>query len=116
MVSVAATEEQVTRVLGDGLEGAAVNGPSSVGLSRDEEAVPAAAGRLRDRGHKTKRLTVSHAFHSRRMEPMLADFAAELTDVQGRTPTIPVISNVTGRLAAPDELTGAQYWAGHVRR
>ena len=116
MVAVAATEEEVAGLLGDGVELAAVNGPAAVVLSGDHDAVLAAADRLRERGHKTKRLAVSHAFHSPRMEPMLADFAAELTDVVWQAPEIPVVSNVTGRLAEPGELADARYWAEHVRR
>ncbi|MGQ5640888.1 type I polyketide synthase, partial [Streptomyces sp. EWL5.16] len=116
MVAVAASEAEVAGLLGEGVEVAAVNGPSSVVLSGDEDAVLAAADRLREQGHKTKRLVVSHAFHSRRMEPMLADFAAELAEVEWRSPEIPVISNVTGHLAAPGELADPEYWAGHVRR
>ncbi|MER7708995.1 type I polyketide synthase [Streptomyces werraensis] len=116
MVAVAAGEAEVDGLLGDGVEIAAVNGPAAVVLSGDEDAVLAVAGRLREQGRKTKRLVVSHAFHSPHMEPMLADFTAELTDVEWRAPHIPVISNVTGRLAGPDELTGPEYWAGHVRR
>ncbi|MEV6172001.1 type I polyketide synthase [Streptomyces sp. NPDC051954] len=116
MVAVAAGESEVADLLGEGVEVAAVNGPSSVVLSGDEDAVLAAADQMRERGHKTKRLVVSHAFHSLRMEPMLTDFAAELTEVEWQSPAIPVISNVTGRLAGPDELTDPEYWAGHVRR
>ncbi|MEU9446798.1 type I polyketide synthase, partial [Streptomyces sp. NPDC048304] len=116
MVAVAASEAEVAGLLGEGVEVAAVNGPSSVVLSGDEDAVLAAADRLREQGHKTKRLVVSHAFHSRRMEPMLADFAAELAEVEWRSPQIPVISNATGHLAAPGELADPEYWAGHVRR
>ncbi|MFF4756946.1 type I polyketide synthase, partial [Streptomyces sp. NPDC002514] len=116
MVAVAAGEEEVAGLLGEGVEVAAINGPSSVVLSGDQDAVLAAVGRLREQGHKTKRLAVSHAFHSLRMEPMLADFAAELTEVVWRPPVTPVVSNVTGRLAEPGELADPQYWAGHVRR
>ncbi|MGP4052944.1 type I polyketide synthase, partial [Streptomyces sp. 2A115] len=116
MVAVAAGEDEVAGLLGDGVEVAAVNGPSSVVLSGDQDAVLAVADRLRERGHKTKRLAVSHAFHSLRMEPMLADFAAELSQVVWRPPVIPVISNVTGRPAEPEELADPQYWARHVRR
>ncbi|MFF3859306.1 type I polyketide synthase [Streptomyces sp. NPDC002209] len=116
MVAVAATEEEVAGLLGEGVEVAAVNGPSSVVLSGEEDAVLAAADRLRAQGRKTKRLAVSHAFHSLRMEPMLAEFAAELAEIEWQPPVIPVVSNVTGRLAEPDELADPQYWAGHVRR
>nr|AXL06123.1 polyketide synthase [uncultured bacterium] len=116
MAAVAASEEDVAELLGDGVELAAVNGPSAVVLSGDEDAVLAAAARMRERGHKTKQLKVSHAFHSARMEPMLAQFTAELAGVTWREPEIPVVSNVTGRLAEPGELTEPGYWAEHVRR
>ncbi|MGW2425325.1 type I polyketide synthase [Streptomyces sp. NPDC001709] len=116
MVAVAASEAEVAGLLGDGVEVAAVNGPSSVVLSGDEDAVLAAAEQLRAQGHKTKRLVVSHAFHSRRMEPMLADFATELAQIDWQSPQIQVISNVTGRLAASDELADPAYWTSHVRR
>ncbi|MGW3993306.1 beta-ketoacyl synthase N-terminal-like domain-containing protein [Amycolatopsis sp. NPDC004772] len=116
MVAVAASEAEIAGLLGDGVELAAVNGPSAVVLSGDEDAVLAAAARMRERGHKTKQLKVSHAFHSARMEPMLAEFAAELAGVTWHEPEIPVVSNVTGRLAEPGELTEPGYWAEHVRR
>ncbi|RSN71057.1 type I polyketide synthase, partial [Actinomadura sp. WAC 06369] len=116
MVAVAAAEDEVAGLLGDGVELAAVNGPSAAVLSGDRDAVLAAAGRARERGRKTKRLAVSHAFHSALMEPMLDDFAAELDGVAWRPPEIPVISNVTGRPAGPGELADPAYWAEHVRR
>ncbi|MFE3560271.1 type I polyketide synthase, partial [Streptomyces sp. NPDC059193] len=116
MVAVGAGEAEVAGLLGEGVEIAAVNGPTSVVLSGEEEVVLAAAGRLKAQGHKTKRLAVSHAFHSLRMEPMLAEFAAELSGIEWKTPAVPVVSNVTGRLAEPGELADPQYWAGHVRR
>ncbi|MEU9250410.1 type I polyketide synthase [Streptomyces sp. NPDC048270] len=116
MVAVGAGEAEVAGLLGEGVEIAAVNGPTSVVLSGEEEVVLAAAARLKERGHKTKRLAVSHAFHSLRMEPMLAEFAAELSGIDWQTPEIPVVSNVSGRLAEPGELADPQYWAGHVRR
>ncbi len=116
MVAVAAAEDEVAGLLGDGVELAAVNGPSAVVLSGAEDAVLAAAARMRERGHKTKQLKVSHAFHSARMEPMLAEFAAELAGVTWHEPEIPVVSNVSGRLAGPGELADPRYWAEHVRR
>ncbi|KOY58419.1 acyltransferase domain-containing protein, partial [Streptomyces sp. XY332] len=91
MVAVAAGEEEVAGLLGGGVEVAAVNGPSSVVLSGEEDAVLAAAARLWEEGRKTKRLAVSHAFHSLRMEPMLDEFAAELAGVEWREPVIPVV-------------------------
>ncbi|QTE02385.1 type I polyketide synthase [Streptomyces cyanogenus] len=116
MVAVAASEGEVAEHLGDGVDLAAVNAPGSVVLSGDETAVVAVAEKLREQGRRVKRLTVSHAFHSALMEPMLADFAAALEGLTWNEPSIPVVSNVTGRLAVPGQLTDPAYWVDHVRR
>ncbi|MDX2582844.1 SDR family NAD(P)-dependent oxidoreductase [Streptomyces sp. WI04-05A] len=116
MVAVAASEAEVAGLLGEGVGLAAVNGPASVVLSGVEDAVLAVAVKLGEQGRKTKRLTVSHAFHSVLMEPMLAEFANVLSQVSWSEPEFPVVSNVTGRLAEPGQLTDPQYWVDHVRR
>ncbi|KOX07350.1 acyltransferase domain-containing protein, partial [Streptomyces sp. NRRL B-3648] len=116
MVAVAASEAEITEHLGDGVDLAAVNAPGSVVLSGDETPVLALAEKLRAQGRRVKRLTVSHAFHSALMEPMLADFAQALDGLTWNEPVIPVVSNVTGRLAEPGQLTDPAYWVGHVRR
>ncbi|OSC75177.1 hypothetical protein B5180_08875, partial [Streptomyces sp. BF-3] len=74
MLAVGLAEEAL--VLPDGVDLAAVNGPASVTVSGDAEAVAGLEERLRGDGVRVKRLAVSHAFHSRLMEPMLAEFTA----------------------------------------
>ncbi|WP_302186133.1 type I polyketide synthase [Streptomyces sp. AC550_RSS872] len=113
MLAVEAAEEELPE-LPDGVSVAAVNGPRSIVLSGDEEPVVRLAAVFAEEGRRTKRLTVSHAFHSARMEPMLAEFAGVLASVEFRTPRIPVISNLTGRIAG-EELTTPEYWVRHVR-
>ncbi|MER5549077.1 type I polyketide synthase [Streptomyces sp. NPDC002589] len=118
MLSVAAGEDQVSELLGDAFAEvavAAVNGPAATVLSGAEEAVTAAGGRLAEAGLRTKRLTVSHAFHSPLMEPMLAAFEHELAGVAFHEPELPVVSDVTGRYAGPGELCDPAYWARQVR-
>ncbi len=118
MVAVAASEEEARESLG-GLEArvglAAVNGPSAVVFSGDEDAVLELAGAWEQRGRKTKRLRVSHAFHSPQMEGMLAEFAEVARGVSFTEPSIPIVSNLTGELVAPGELCDPQYWVRHVR-
>ncbi len=118
MVAVATTEHEALESL-DGYEGraelAAVNGPSSVVLSGDEDAVLELMGVWEGRGVKVKRLRVSHAFHSPRMDGMLEEFARELATVSFAEPRIPVISNVTGEVAAGGLLCDTAYWVRHVR-
>nr|BAH02268.1 polyketide synthase [Streptomyces platensis] len=118
MVALQAGEEEVRLSLA-GLEDvvgvAALNGPASTVISGDEEAVLPVAAHWRAQGRKTRRLKVSHAFHSPRMEPMLHRFHAVLKTLSFAEPAIPVVSNVTGRPAERTELCAADYWVRHVR-
>ncbi|WP_189711672.1 acyltransferase domain-containing protein, partial [Streptomyces anandii] len=74
MVAVEAAEDEVTPYLTDAVSVAAVNGPSSVVIAGDVGAVLDIAASFEERGRRTKRLTVSHAFHSPHMDAMLEAF------------------------------------------
>ncbi|GAA3463299.1 acyl transferase domain-containing protein/NAD(P)-dependent dehydrogenase (short-subunit alcohol dehydrogenase family)/acyl carrier protein [Saccharothrix longispora] len=116
MVAVAATEDEVLPLLDERVSIAAVNGPSSVVVSGEADAVAAVVALFEAQGRKTSELRVSHAFHSPLVEPMIDDFREILDIVDYAPPTIPVISNVTGRPATPEELCSPGYWLWHVRR
>ncbi|MGW0218737.1 SDR family NAD(P)-dependent oxidoreductase, partial [Micromonospora chokoriensis] len=108
MVAVRATEAEVLPLLTDGVSVAAINGPRSVVLSGVADEVTAVAAHF----GKSKRLRVSHAFHSVLMEPMLAEFASVAATLTYESPRIPVVSNVSGQVA---ETQDAGYWVRHVR-
>ncbi|MDT5134228.1 MAG: mycoketide-CoA synthase, partial [Mycobacterium sp.] len=114
MIAVQATEDEVRPLLTDNVDIAAVNGPSSVVVSGDEDAVTAIADQLRDQGRRVHKLAVSHAFHSPLMEPMIGEFKAAARELAVNPLTIPVISNVTGQLAG-DDFASADYWTQHIR-
>jgi len=121
MVAVQATEAEVLAELANrgplaarvGI--AAVNGPTSVVLSGDEAPVLDLAGHFADQGHRTRRLRVSHAFHSVHMEGMLGEFREVAAGLSYAAPQIPVVSNLTGVLATAEELGSPDYWVRHVR-
>ncbi|WP_344138148.1 type I polyketide synthase, partial [Saccharopolyspora halophila] len=102
MMAVQAGEDEVLPHLVDGVSIAAVNGPESVVLSGDEDAVLAVAERW-----KSTRLNVSHAFHSPLMEPMLDDFHAAISGLSFHAPSIPVV--------ASGDVTSPEHWVRHVR-
>src|SRR5882757_7925893 len=117
MVAVAAAEDEVMPLLGEGVGIAAINAPRSVVISGAQATVSAIADRFAEQGRRVHRLAVSHAFHSPLMEPMLQEFARVAARVQAREPRIGLVSNVTGELAGADSDFGsAQYWVEHVRR
>ncbi|MDB1090405.1 SDR family NAD(P)-dependent oxidoreductase [Streptomyces sp. ACA25] len=94
---------------------AAVNGPTATVIAGDEGAVLEQMLLWRERGRRTKRLRVSHAFHSPRMDGMLARFEEIARGIGYGAPTIPVISNLTGDTAAGDALRTPEYWVRHAR-
>ncbi|WP_293112382.1 type I polyketide synthase [Moorena sp. SIO4G3] len=117
MVSLLASVEQVEEALvGNSLVGiAAINGPESVVISGQQEAVSQVVQKLEHQGIKHKPLQVSHAFHSAMMQSMLADFGKVVQEVSFHQPKLNFISNVSGceeRLLP----TYTQYWLDHVMK
>ncbi|MYU67546.1 type I polyketide synthase, partial [Streptomyces sp. SID69] len=121
MIAVQATEAEVRERVGahtDRVSIAALNGPDSVVVSGDEDLATQIADAFAALGRRTSRLRVSHAFHSPHMEPMLAEFREVAEGLTFHAPRIPIVSNVTGRLAGElpaYEGCRAEYWVRHVR-
>ncbi|MBA2811368.1 acyltransferase domain-containing protein [Streptomyces sp. KM273126] len=116
MLAVQATEEEARAALPAGaVDIAAVNAPGSVVVSGTVEAVEQVAAHWTARGRRTRRLRVGHAFHSPLMEPVLEEFRRVARTVDYRPPRLPVLSNVTGALATPEQLCSPDYWTRHVR-
>ena len=116
MLSVMASESKVRDFLKTYTQKvaiAAINGPESVVISGASEDIAVICDQLEAQGIKTKRLQVSHPFHSPLMEPMLAEFEAVAHQITYHQPKIPVISNVTG-VRADKSIATASYWVNHV--
>ncbi|MEU5274519.1 type I polyketide synthase [Streptomyces hygroscopicus] len=115
MIAVQASEEEVAPLLTERVSIAALNGPASVVIAGDEDAAVAIAASFEERGRKTKRLTVSHAFHSPLMDPMLEPFRKVAESLTYQAPTIPVVSHLTGSVVPAAEIADAGFWVRHVR-
>ncbi|GAA1158919.1 hypothetical protein GCM10009664_28490 [Kitasatospora gansuensis] len=103
MVAIQATEAEILPLLTDEVSIAAVNGPRSVVVSGDEATVLEIAEGF----ERTKRLSVSHAFHSPLMDPMLDEFRAVVGGLTFAEPKIAVV--------ASGSFTDPEYWVSHVR-
>ena len=118
MVAVFATEDRVSAAV-EPYKGqvsiAAINAPENVVISGVSEAVQAVVSKLEASGVETRKLKVSHAFHSPLMEPMLDDFERIAAEVAYSPPSIGLISNVTGQLAGEEIVSRSDYWRRHIR-
>ncbi|MFF8960085.1 type I polyketide synthase, partial [Streptomyces sp. NPDC014894] len=115
MIAVQAAEDEILPLLTDRVSVAAINGPRSVVIAGDEDAATAIAAAFEARGRRTKRLTVSHAFHSPHMDAMLEEFRRVTQVLEYAPPALPVVSLLTGRTATADELCSPEHWVRHVR-
>ncbi|MFC7472647.1 acyltransferase domain-containing protein [Actinomadura keratinilytica] len=111
MIAVEATEEEMAPLLSARVSLAAVNGPRSVVIAGDAEAVEAVA--LRFAGRRTKRLDVSHAFHSAHMDGMLDAFHDAAARLTFHPPRLALVTNLTGRTATACD---AGHWTRQVRQ
>ncbi len=119
MAAVFSDEATVSPVIApyaDQLSIAAINGPSNVVISGLDQALSEVLAALSRQGIKSRRLSVSHAFHSPLMETILDDFERIASSVSFSEPEIGLISNVTGQFTASNQVTDPHYWREHIRQ
>ncbi|HEX6687297.1 MAG TPA: polyketide synthase dehydratase domain-containing protein, partial [Solirubrobacterales bacterium] len=118
MAAIEAAEQEVAESIAGKeaeLSVAAINGPTSTVISGAEEAVESIRTQWEERGRKTKRLAVSHAFHSPLIEPMLGEFAEVAESLAYNQPKTLIVSDVTGEVLTAEQATDPAYWVSHVR-
>lgn len=115
MTSIAASEEHIQRILQsvEGVSIAAFNGPENIVISGQCEAVGRVCEIFEADGIKTRKLVVSHAFHSPLMAPILTEFEKIASQVSFSSPRTKLISNLGGEVAT-DEVTTPGYWSQHI--
>ncbi|MFD2420915.1 SDR family NAD(P)-dependent oxidoreductase [Amycolatopsis pigmentata] len=115
MASLEVREEELAGLIDDRVSIAAINAPVSVVVSGDAGAVLDLTAYWRSRGRRTKRLRVSHAFHSSHMDSALEEFRKVADGLDYAPPRLPIVSDVTGEVATTEQLTSPAYWTDHLR-
>jgi len=118
MAAIFANEATVTaaiRPYAQKVSIAAINGANNIVISGEHKTVQTVVSALEAKGIESRRLNVSHAFHSPLMEPMLDAFEQIAVEVKYSSPKIRLVSNVTGKLVDATEITQAKYWRRHIR-
>jgi thioester reductase-like protein len=94
---------------------ATINGSESCVLSGTSKVIRLLAKNLNAQGIKTKQLKVSHAFHSPLMSDALPELHKLAESISYSIPKIPIISNLTGKLAT-ESMSTPEYWCDHLIR
>ncbi|MGW4211289.1 SDR family NAD(P)-dependent oxidoreductase [Lentzea sp. NPDC004789] len=114
MVSVPLSVNEVTALLRDGVEIAAVNGPRSVVVAGDTAGLDALLAQCRDNGVRARRVPVDYASHSAHVEVLRDEIMAALAGISPVTSRLPFFSTVTNEVVDGAELDAA-YWFGNLR-
>ncbi|KAF8466151.1 polyketide synthase [Kalaharituber pfeilii] len=94
----------------------AINSPSSITLSGDEDAILELKEKLTARKVFARQLIVAQAFHSHHMFPLAPGYQRALEAYGGLTPQKPsarMFSSVTARVADPERM-GPEYWVANM--
>ncbi len=105
-------EETNAELAGIGISVSADNGTHQV-ISGPVGEIDVLSERFESEGVRVRRLNTTRAFHSALVEPALEALEASLGDLDVKSPSIPLISNVTGEVLET-ALEGA-YWRRHAR-
>ncbi|KAJ9635854.1 hypothetical protein H2199_008207 [Coniosporium tulheliwenetii] len=95
---------------------AAVNSPSTMTLSGDEDAILELKQTLTARKVFARQLQVAQAFHSHHMDPLAPAYQLALKNCPGfvtQSPTCLMVSSVTARVADSPNM-GDSYWARNM--
>ena len=116
MLAVPVAAEEIAPLLAGipDLALAALNAPQACVVSGGQESLARLQETLTANGVRSKPLAVSHAFHSPLMDEVSDAFRAAIGSVEFREPELTMVSNLTGAVADPRELSIPDYWVRHI--
>ncbi len=118
MVSLALVPDAARELIGEWggrISVAALNGPSSMVVSGDADALDELMVRCEERGIRARRIEVDYASHSAHVESLREELLDVLAPVTPNVPDVPFFSTVTGEWVQ-DAAFGAEYWFTNLRQ
>ncbi|SFE45209.1 Acyl transferase domain-containing protein [Sulfitobacter brevis] len=115
MLSISASLDRITPLLGADLDIASVNAPELIAVSGPQAALEAMQQRLDEAGIDWQRIAIDIAAHSRMLEPILARYRAFLEGLDLQAPELVFMSNRTGAPITAEQATDPDYWVGQLR-
>jgi acyl transferase domain-containing protein len=114
MLALPLSEQEVLPLLGVGLGLAVVTAPRLCVVAGDIPSIDALFNEFTERGIATHRVQTTHAYHTELLNPILPDFTEALRKIRLRPPTIPYLSNLTGKWIRPEQATDPAYWTAQL--
>ncbi|MEU6768140.1 type I polyketide synthase [Streptomyces sp. NPDC046853] len=117
MASVAESADVVAERLApwsDQVSVAVVNGPRSVVVSGEPDALDEFVEKMKADGVQARRISVDYASHSHHVTPVRDQVIDALSDLSPKTSTLPFCSTLYGRTIDTAELN-ADYWYNNLR-
>jgi acyl transferase domain-containing protein len=115
MVSVPLAADMLRPLLGHGLSLSAANAPGLSVAGGPAAAIDALVERLAARGVESRRVHIAVAAHSSMLDPFLEEFGRFVAGFELGTPSIPIVSNLTGTWLTDEQARDPAYWVRHLR-
>jgi len=114
MLAVLMNEQDLLKIIPTELDVAVINSPELVVVSGETMHIDSFSKKLKKEKIFNKKLSTSHAFHSKMMKPCLEDYRDYFKTVSLHEPKIPIVSTVTGKILTNSEAQSTDYWVNHV--
>lgn len=114
MLAIMDGVEKVKPLLIEGVSLALNNTSDRCVVGGTKEKIEAFEKIVKEKGIKATILRTSHAFHTYMMQGAADEFCEFLKGVKMQNPSIPIVSNVSGKWVEEDEMNKPEYWAEHI--
>lgn len=114
MLAIKSQINEIMDIIPSNLDISVKNSQNSFVVGGPSDAVRELELSLKKKGISCKILKNLHAFHSKDMEDIRAEYEKFINELEMKVPTFRWISNVTGGFIDPAEVVTTEYWGKHL--